>query len=226
MSFAIPRNNDSDLLLYIWRIIEAPSIDISDLIYLLSFKLYIFLPDEAHLFIDRMISGAFLLKETSKLSISSQIKEKLEKWQIEQKRNILKKIDAFQQVKEIYDGKDNNEAISFSSLINSLTEKSTLGRTASVQEESFENLEEIFSKDIIKTSVLGSKQEKYVIIIDFKEHHLYHNCDDFKNRQSKEKKFCKHIAKLFMLFKEKDKKKATDLLKLIAETINSWEFSE
>ena len=38
MNFSIPRSNYSEMVLYIWKIIEIPNISINDLIYRISFR--------------------------------------------------------------------------------------------------------------------------------------------------------------------------------------------
>ena len=82
------------------------------------------------------------------------------------------------------------------------------------------------NKGTIKVSIAGKKEESYYITIDINKKNLLHNCHDFQTRRAQNKKFCKHIAKLFLLLKEKNEKDAEYFLNQIAENINDWDFSD
>ena len=104
-------------------------------------------------------------------------------------------------------------------------DKGTINKTVSISDEDFAITEFSFEKGIIKTEVTGSKKEPYLIEINTKNQKLIHNCHDFETRRLENKKFCKHLAKLFLLLKEKDEESATNFLSEIAENINKWEFT-
>ena len=53
---------------------------------------------------------------------------------------------------------------------------------------------------------------------------LKHDCHDFQTKRAQNKKFCKHLAKLFLLLKEKDEKRATLFLENITKDVNKWDF--
>jgi len=66
MNFAFPRNNNSEMLLYIWKIIDLPSISFDDLFYQISFDLYLLSPDKAINFINTCIDKKLIIKENNK----------------------------------------------------------------------------------------------------------------------------------------------------------------
>ena len=103
-------------------------------------------------------------------------------------------------------------------------DKGTINRTVSISEDDFAISEFNFEKGIIKTEVTGSKAEPYIIEVNTKNKKIIHDCHDFQTKRSVNKKFCKHLAKLFLLLKEKDEESATNFLSEIAENINKWEF--
>ncbi|MEJ2252139.1 MAG: hypothetical protein P8Y97_21065 [Candidatus Lokiarchaeota archaeon] len=53
MNFNPPKKSATELLLYIWKIIDLPEISFEDLVYRISFDLYIVPPEKARKFIER-----------------------------------------------------------------------------------------------------------------------------------------------------------------------------
>ena len=64
----------------------------------------------------------------------------------------------------------------------------------------------------------------YIIEISTIEKVLKHDCHDFEAKRAQNKKFCKHLAKLFLVLKDKDEIVATTFLENITKDINKWEF--
>ena len=60
----------------------------------------------------------------------------------------------------------------------------------------------------------------YIILIDEVEQLIRHDCGDWK-RQKHQKKFCKHIVRLFLSL---SKMKSKLLLKNISENLEVWTF--
>ena len=65
MNFAIPRNNNSEMLLYIWKIIDIPKVSQNDLLYKISFELFLFPPNEAISFINNCLDNQLLVKDNN-----------------------------------------------------------------------------------------------------------------------------------------------------------------
>ncbi len=208
MNFAIPRKNNSEMLLYLWKIIDLPSISLNDLLYKISFDLFLFSPENATLFIKKCIEDKLLIKTNDQnLQISNLLIQKLKNWQHKRKNDILEKLN------------------SFGVLLNAFTDKATLNRSVSIADDAFESLEYNSEKGILKSKVLGSKKESYIIELDLNKKIFYHNCHDYETRRAENKKFCKHITKLFLLLRENDEKSAEILLKNLAEDIDKWDFT-
>ncbi len=226
MKFSIPRNDNSEMLLYIWKIIDLPSISQNDLLYKISFDLFLYTPDEAIEFIEACIQNKLLEKDNDKyLKLSKNLSQKLQTWQIKRKNSILQKISATKEIIQLQDNIDNKKTTNFNVLINRFTDKGTLNRSVSISDAAFEELEYDSTKGIIKSKVKGSKEEPYIIEINTNNKTLTHNCHDFETRRADNKKFCKHITKLFLLLKNKNKNTAEFFLNNIAENIDKWDFS-
>ncbi|MEJ2280059.1 MAG: DUF2240 family protein, partial [Candidatus Lokiarchaeota archaeon] len=70
MNFKPPKKSATELLLYIWKIIDLPEISFEDLVYRISFDLYIVPPEKARKFIERAISSKLIDKNGENLSLS------------------------------------------------------------------------------------------------------------------------------------------------------------
>ena len=205
MNFAIPRKNISEMLLYIWKIIDLPFIVHKDLLYRISFDLFLLPPEEAKDFINNCLKNKFLVKEdTNNLKLSDELNQQLIKWQKKRKIEIFDKIEAAKKISYLKN-ELSKEASNFSVLMNAFVDKGTLNRSISVSDAAFELLKYDRKEGIIKSKVKGSKEESYIIEVDTNNKILRHNCHDFEARRAENKKFCKHITKLFLVLKEKDK---------------------
>ncbi len=225
MNFAIPRNNQTDLVLYIWKIIDIPHITVKDLVYTISFELFLLSPQKAKEFIQNSIENKLLeIDEHDTLSLSQNLNKKLQNWQLERKETILSKIAIAQRKIRAVNNFETDKSSNFNILLKAFLDKGTINKTVSISEEDFTINEFNFEKGSIKAEYLGSKKEPYIIEINTKNQKINHNCHDFQTRRSENKKFCKHLAKLFLLLKEKDEVSATNFLSEIAENINKWEF--
>jgi hypothetical protein len=226
MNFAIPRKNDSELLLYIWKIIDLPFISQNDLIYRISFDLFIFSPNEAKKFINNCIEKKILRKtDNMHLELSTELYQEFNNWQKKRKNEILKNFKTkktIDQLKKEITKKDSNN---FGVLLNAFADKGTLNRSVSVSDAAFELFEYNQAKGIVKAKVKGSIEEFYEIDIDTNERILRHNCFDFMERRVESKQFCKHITKLFLLLKDRNEKIAEFFLNELAKNIDNWDFT-
>lgn len=223
MNFTIPHNNSSELLFYIWKIIDLPFISQSDLLFKLSFELFLLSPEEVNSFINECIENQSLIRDANNnLTLSSALKQKLKIWQNKRKKEILEKMNSMTTKEK---QTDKGATTNFNLLIKSFIDKGTLNRAASISNNAFDLIECNLPKGIIKAKVEGSKKEPYIIEIDTNTKILRHNCHDFESRRAEYKKFCKHITKLFLLLKEKNSNSSKKLLNNIATNINKWEFT-
>ncbi|MHA2390942.1 MAG: hypothetical protein ACXAEX_03145 [Promethearchaeota archaeon] len=225
MNFAIPRNNQSELLLYYWKIIDLPSISFHDLMYNISFKLFSLPPDEANFFIKKCLKDNLLIEDNKgKFRLSDSLKRRLEDWQEIRTKTITEKLDSVQKIGKLKSSIEKDQSNLFGVLIKQIVEKGTLNRAATVSSSDFEILEFDYEKGIIRSTVSGSKEDPYIIELDINNKFLKHNCHDFETRRSINKKFCKHLTKLFLWLKD-EKKEIEFFLKTIVESIEEWTFT-
>jgi hypothetical protein len=226
MNLAIPRGNNTELLLYLWKIIDLPDITLNNLLYKISYEFVLIPPDKAKTFVkDCLINNLLTKDDKEKIKLSTPLHEKLELWQRERKKEILTKKNAVKNTAQITNIFEKAETTSFNILLKSFVEKGTINRAANISSTAF-NIEELdITKGIMKSTVSGSKEEPYHIEIDINKKILKHNCHDFETRRSKNKQFCKHLVRFFLLLKEQKEDLVEFFLKDLAENIEKWEFT-
>ncbi|MHA1670607.1 MAG: hypothetical protein ACTSV5_08505 [Promethearchaeota archaeon] len=228
MDLTIPRKNISDMVLYIWKIIGLASISLNELLYKLSFELFLYDPKEAKIFVDTAISQKYLvLDEGINLKLSKDLNQKLKMWEIKRKEEISEKSSSTKKLNDLrsYNGYLIKNSNQFKNLFKLFVDEATAGRSASILQSDIKLLRFDDKIGILKATVKGSQENNYEIEINVKLKILKHDCHDFQTRKSKSKKFCKHLARLFLLLKEQDETLATYFLKEIGDHINDWEFN-
>ena len=213
------------MTLYIWKIIELPFVSLSELIYKLSFELYLFSPKDAKEFIKKVVHNGFLIIDSdNKLSLSDALNLELKNWHRKRRVEILKKVNNSTSIAKNIDNFKKNSSNKFNILLKAFLDTGTINRAVLVSDSAISiNTFDPHSK-IIKAEVKGSQKTPYIIEISTNEKVLKHDCNDFQTKRAQSKKFCKHLAKLFLLLKEKDEKGAILYLENITNDINKWNF--
>jgi len=213
------------MVLYIWKIIELPYISTSDLIYKISFDLFLFSPKDAKIFIKKAIhNGLLILEENNKLSISVDLVFELKNWHKKRRVEILKKINYSASIAQNLDNFEKNSSNKFNILLKAFLDTATLNRAVLVTDNAIKIDTFDPNGKFIKVEVKGSQNTPYIIEISTDEKVIKHDCQDFQTKRAPNKKFCKHLAKLFLLLKEKDEKGATLILENVTKDINKWNF--
>ncbi|MGV9202624.1 MAG: hypothetical protein ACOC44_01215 [Promethearchaeia archaeon] len=223
MNFKVPKKA-SALLLYIWKIIEQPSISLNDLLYQISFNLFILPPKKTKAFITLALKKNLLQKVNGeKIALSNNLQTRLDRWQ-QKRKEIIQKNIADSQVISTVAGPSSTEGPEFNVLYKSFADKGTINRAVSVSRDSFTFITLDKTQGIVKLEVQGSKEEPYQIEINRTTQLIKHDCHDYRERRKRNKKFCKHLAKLFLILKDKDEEFAVQLLQNLSETIDQWSF--
>lgn len=225
MNLVIPRKDIKELVLYIWKIIGLPKISQEDLLFKLSFDLSIFSPKEAANFITKSLDHKFIIEDRHKyLRLSPDLEKQLNFWQKKRRDEILNKIELNRAQTQLKNNFEKDSSSKFNILLRAFLDKGTLNRAVTVSETSINLITFDFNKGILKANIEGTKPDPYTVEIDIKAKILKHDCQDFQTKRSLNRKFCKHLAKLFLILKDKNEKLATAFLKEISDYINEWEF--
>ena len=226
MNFAIDRSSKSEMLLHFWKIIDLPNITPDDLMFKISYELFLLYPEEAVKFINYCLESNLLIQnEKGTLKLSKSLNQRLLDWQKKRKNEVSKNLTATKQEIQLKNDIENESSTIFSVLMHEFVDKDTLGRAASLTTTDFKLKEFNTKSGLIKSTVLGSKKESYFIELDLDKKLIRHNCHDFETRRSKTKKFCKHLAKFMLLLKEEEKDFTENFLKNLANNIEDWNFA-
>jgi len=225
VNFAIPRGNTSEMVLHIWKIIELPSIQQDDLLHKISFELFLFSPKEAKEFINVVIhKGYLMIDDDERIKLSESLRLKLNKWHEKRKAHISEKKKKVNDLKEFTNESKNNDINKFKILLKALLDKGTINRAVTESDSAYDFSYIDSGQKIIKAEVQGSQKIPYNIEINISEKVIKHNCHDFRTKRAVNKKFCKHLAKLFLLLKIKNADLALHFLESITRDINNWDF--
>jgi hypothetical protein len=226
MNFTIPRNDSTEFLIYIWKIIDVPEIRINELLFKITFEFFLLPPEKALKFIHNSIKNQHLKKnKLDYLSLSQALYENLSVWHKSRKNEIFSRLEKKRKKKLAYIATKDDDIDDFNILIKAFSEKGTSNRAATVANTDLNVIEFDHKNGKIKIEVKGSRKESYFIEINSKEKILRHDCHDFITRRAENKKFCKHLVKLFLFLKERNEEATLNFLKLISENINNWDFS-
>ncbi len=222
MKFLLPKNAP-DLILHIWKIIDLPSILMSDLFYTLSFELFLSPPEKAKLLINKAIQAKILTKdEKGNLSLSHNLEKRFNTWQKNRKETISSNLKKAKEIPQKIIASEGESG--FNVLFKAFSDKGTINRAVTISSSAItiEKCDPI--EGIIKATIAGKKEDSYIIDINVSDKQLSHDCHDYKTRRAEDKKFCKHLAKLFMILKTENEKDAEYFLNQIAENIDEWQF--
>jgi len=105
------------------------------------------------------------------------------------------------------------KTLGFESLINYFTASERLKRAEQIQDTELAIVKQ--SDELVQATV-----REYHIDIDLQNRSVLHDCADWA-RVSSTKKFCKHVARLFLSV---EKQRATEILKDIYDNEEAWQF--
>ncbi|TXT66157.1 MAG: hypothetical protein BAJALOKI1v1_330016 [Promethearchaeota archaeon] len=225
MNLSLPKKDPSELMLYLWKIQDLPKISEKELLYLISFELFLVSPQKALQLIQNCLKNNILIKHPDDtLSLNKDLETTLTRWQQERKKQIVKREQLKAQKKTTLTKYQKQPTSDFNVLLKAFLDKGTINRAVAVSEDAFDIQTLDFGGGVLIAKVKGSKTEPYHIEINTKEKILAHDCHDFVSRRSKNKQFCKHLARLFLLLKEKDSEGTIEMLNEIAESVSKWNF--
>ncbi len=218
-------DNIKELTLYIWKSLDLPVIAKEDLIYYISFEIFLFKPNKTTQLVNEIIKEGFLIKEDETLLLSKDLRNFYSIWQKKENEKVKNALEEIIGRKNIQ--KEFSKEIKglFNFFLKELSHEKSLNRATLISKDSFTFREINFNEGIIKGEVSGSKEEPYKFEIDLKNKKITHNCHDFMTHKSKQKMFCKHLLKLFLILKTKNELKVSEILKSIIEDLKNWEFS-
>jgi len=227
MNLSVPRSNASELLLYIWKIIDLPNISKKNLFYKISFELFLMTPEKATLFINKCIKSKLLIEDVEKsVYLTSSLEKKLNSWHENRFQKISSNLETTRKNMSVRKKIMENVKTNYGVLLKAFSDDTTLARAISISEDAFDITTFDLKAGKISAKVTGSQQGAYKIFIDTNEKIVYHDCHDFVTKRARNQKFCKHLTRLFLLLQERDEDSATDFLKDLGKNIKELSFTD
>ncbi|HEC92015.1 MAG TPA: hypothetical protein ENI51_03325 [Candidatus Atribacteria bacterium] len=226
INLTVPRKNDIEFLFYIWKIIDLPQIEIEDFIFKVSFELFLETPENIEKLLNNWLKNKILIKnKDGSISLAENLIKRFKKWQNSRRKEINDNIKHRKEFLKQYD-KVKSETSDFNILLKGFLDNGMLKRAITVATEAFNFKKIDFEKGLILAEVKGRIEDSYTIEIDVSKKLLKHNCHDFITRRAKNKKFCKHLTKLFLILDKKNPNGTLKILKEITQNIDNWEFED
>jgi len=174
MNFSVP-SDKRQRILYIWKIIDSPSINIDELHNFLTFELFLAPLEEVKKIIREALDLKFLIEDpkSEEVSLSDSLKVEFEKWQDKGEEKIKK--------------------------IHHILRRSwrhPIKRSKALTMDKLNFIDEISGK--IEDKDENGKLISYNFEISPKDRKITHNCPEYNKLRKKQKKLCPHLGRVFI----------------------------
>ena len=219
MNFSVP-SDKRQRILYIWKIIDTPSINLDELYNFLTFELFLAPLEEVKEIIKEAFDLKFLIEDTKseEVSLSDSLKADFEKWQdkgeekIKKIHHILRK--AWRSPIKI------DEKMKFEILVDDLIDPSTKKKASNFRSKALtidklNFIDEINGK--IEDKDENGKLISYNFVISPKDRKITHNCPEYNKLRKKQKKLCPHLGRVFIKLNIEHNEETLNLLEDLVE---------
>ena len=227
MNFSVP-SDKRQRILYIWKIIDCPSINIDELYNFLTFELFLAPLEEVKKIIEEALDLKFLIEDSKseEVSLSDSLKVDFEKWQDkgeEKIKKIQRVLSNPWRAPIIIDEKMKFEILEDDLIDPSTKKKAIIIRSKALTIEKMDFSEVISGK--IEDKDKNGKKIFYNFIISPKERKIVHNCPEYNELRKNQKKLCPHLGRVFIKLNITNSEETIKLLEDIVEKREKWEFS-
>ena len=227
MNFSIP-SDKRQRILYIWKIIDSPSINIDELYNFLTFELFLAPLEEVKKIIGEALDLKFLVEDSKseEVSLSDSLKVDFEKWQNEGEEKIKKIHNILSNSWRspiIIDEKMKFEILEDDLIDPASKKKASLFRSKALSIDKIDFKNEISGK--IEDKDENGKLVSYEFSISPKNRKIIHSCPEYINIRKKQKKLCPHLGRVFIKLNIEHNEEILKLLEDIVEKREKWEFS-
>ena len=227
MNFSVP-SDKRQRILYIWKIIDSPSINIDELYNFLTFELFLASLEEVKKIVREALDLEYLVEDSKseEVSLSNSLKVEFEKWQdkgenkIEKINNILR--NSWRPPIQI------DEKMKYEIFEDDLIDPSTKKKASLIRSKALSIDEVDFVNSIsgnIEDKDESGKKISYHFVISPKIRKITHNCPEYIKLRKKQKKFCPHLGRVFIKLNTTNNEETLKLLEDLVEKREKWEFS-
>lgn len=227
MNFIVPTDLRQKIL-YIWKIIDRPTINLDELYNFITYELYLTSLSKSKENVQKSINSKYLVEDSKKeeVRLGDDLQGEFDKWQNggEKKVKQMKTLLSQSWRPELKNIDEMRYSVFEGDLLDvSVRNKSGLIRSSAVKVDQLD-----FSSGIIG-KISDTDEEGHKINYSFeiypKSRKIIHNCPEYINLRKKQKHFCKHLGRLLMKLYASNKIETIDLVKDLVEKRENWEFS-
>jgi hypothetical protein len=199
LSFSVP-SDLKDIVIYWWKILDRPIINIDALHNFIAFDLYLFSLEKTKLIVQQAIKLKYLKYNADKeeIQLGSEMLDLFEIWQAKGSEKLMKMQKVLSE--KWRDKLDISDTRKYNVYINDLIDYSIQKKANKIRPSTIQ----ISTKDF-KTSIKGTiseiNDEEDEITYNFdvlpKKRKISHNCPDYLELRKNRKQFCVHLAALF-----------------------------
>ncbi len=227
MNFSVPAEKRQRIL-YFWKIIDRPSINIDELYNFLTFELFLAPLQEVKKIIGEALDLKFLIEDSKseEVSLSQSLKVEFENWQNKGEEKI-KKIDNILS-KSWRSPIKIDKKMKFEIMEDDIIDPSTKKKASIIRSKALtiENLD--FSGEIrgkIEDKDENGKLTSYDFVITPKDRKITHNCPEYNKLRKLQKKLCPHLGRVFIKLNISNQDATLKLLEDLVEKREKWVFS-
>jgi hypothetical protein len=227
MSRSMPKDLQNQVLHW-WKILDNPTILKDDLVYFLAFDLFIGSIEYVKKTIEDAVHQGFLCEDPvrEEIQLNTELSSKFLQWQ-EGGIGKVRKMDTILRIPWRDPRKIESDQI-YQVLISELVDPIIRRKAEQIRSSSISFTQTDFAHLITGTvnDLPAEKSlERYKFSINPVEKSINHGCNEFRNLRQKQKRFCPHLARVFMKLFVQDKEKTIELLRNIVEQRDSWSFN-
>ncbi|MHA1746157.1 MAG: hypothetical protein ACTSWW_09160 [Promethearchaeota archaeon] len=229
-----PPTELSEMVLYWWKILASPSINLDKLHHFIAFELFLYPLPKTKKIVRQAIRLGYLIEDedVEEVSLSHDLRQKYQDWQ-------GRGTEKFREMREILSRRRSPkleittnmqyEALK-SDLVDIPVEKKAsklLGSSIKIDQLDFsEGIIGNASDYIVFSDSNEEEQEvQYPFSLSRRTQIIMHNCPEYLSLRQPQKKFCVHLARLLMKLYRKDAKSTMELVTDIVTNRLQWKFT-
>jgi hypothetical protein len=222
------------MVLYWWKILASPSINLDKLHHFIAFELFLYPLPKTKKIVKQAIRLGYLIEDEDmeEVSLSHDLRQKYQDWQDHG-------TEKFQEMREILSRRrapklEITTNMQYEALKSDLVDIPVEQKASKLLGSSIEIGQLDFSEGIIGNAfdyIVSSdsneeeQEVQYPFSISRRTQIIMHNCPEYMSLRQPQKKFCVHLARLLMKLYRKDAKSTIELVMDIVTNRLQWKFT-
>lgn len=229
-----PPTELSEMVLYWWKILASPSINLDKLHHFIAFELFLYPLPKTKKIVKQAIRLGYLIEDedVEEVSLSHDLRQKYQEWQDHGTEKFLEMRDILSRRRAPKLEVTTN--MQYEALKSDLVDIPVEKKASKILASSIEITQLDFSEDIIGNAIeyIASsdtneedQEVQYPFSISLRTQTINHNCPEYLSLRQPQKKFCVHLARLLMKLYRKDAKNTIKLVTDIVTNRVQWKFT-